>query len=173
MVEKEYIKIVLEQFRHFKERAEKAIEQLSEEEFHRKPSEESNSIAIIIQHLSGNMHSRWRDFLTADGEKPDRNRDQEFIDHFLTKEQLMELWEKGWQLLFETIGNLNEDDLQKTVTLRKQSLSVLQAIQIEIAHISYHLGQILYLGKQIKNKEWTILSIPKNQSEIYNKKNSR
>ncbi len=167
--EKQYLSIVIEQFKHFKERAEKAIAQLSEEELHWKPNEESNNIAIIIKHLSGNMHSRWVDFLTTDGEKPYRDRDSEFIDDFQTKEQLMQKWEDGWKLLFNTIENLKENDLHKTVTLRQQPISVLQAIQIEVAHISYHLGQIIYIGKQIKDKEWTILSIPKNGSKEFNK----
>jgi uncharacterized damage-inducible protein DinB len=167
--EKEYLTILIRQFKHFKERAEKGIQQLSEEELHWKPSEESNNIAILIKHISGNMHSRWVDFLTTDGEKPYRNRDMEFVDDFETKEMLMQNWESGWKLLFDTIENLEVNDLHKTVTLRQQNSSVFQAIQTEVTHISYHLGQILYIGKQIKNKEWTILSIPKNGSEEFNK----
>ncbi|MBW8349235.1 DUF1572 domain-containing protein [Bacillus sp. IITD106] len=168
--EKDYLTLVIGQFRHFKERAEKGIQQLSEEELHWKPSEESNSISVIIKHLSGNMHSRWVDFLTTDGEKPYRERDLEFVDDNESKEYLMQIWEDGWKLLFNSIENLKTDDLNKTVTLRQQPLSVLQAIQTEVAHISYHLGQILYIGKQIKDKEWTILSIPKNGSKQYNQK---
>jgi len=167
-LEKEYLSIVMLQFRYFKERAEKAFKQLSEEELHRKPSEESNNIAIIIKHISGNMHSRWVDFLTADGEKTYRNRDSEFVDDIMPQEQLMKIWEDGWKLLFHTLRNLKAEDLHKTVTLRQQPLSVLQAIQTEVAHTSYHLGQILYIGKQLKDKDWTILSIPKNGSEAYN-----
>jgi hypothetical protein len=168
--EREYLTIAIEQFKHFKERAEKGIQQLSEEELHWKPSEDSNNIAIIIKHLSGNMHSRWVDFLTADGEKSYRDRDSEFVDNNEFKEHLMQIWEEGWKLLFNTIENLKEEDLNKTITLRQQPLSVLQAIQTEVAHISYHLGQILYIGKQIKDKDWTILSIPKNGSNEFNKK---
>ncbi|WP_343042161.1 DUF1572 family protein [Ornithinibacillus caprae] len=137
---------------------------------HVKPSEESNSVAIIIKHLSGNMSSRWVDFLTTDGEKSYRNRDNEFIDEYETKEELMKRWDKGWALLFNTIESLQPEDLQKVVTLRQQPMNVMQAIQTEIAHISYHLGQILYIGKQIKNEDWTILSIPKNGSEEFNRK---
>nr|WP_239454421.1 DUF1572 family protein [Bacillus suaedaesalsae] len=159
--EKEYLSIVIGQFRHFKERAELGIAQLSEEELHWKPNEESNNIAILIQHISGNMHSRWVDLLTSDGEKSYRDRDREFVDKLESKFHIMEQWESGWKLLFESIENLEENDLSKTVTLRGQPLSVLQAIQIEIAHLSYHLGQILYIGKQIKNTQWKILSIPK------------
>jgi uncharacterized damage-inducible protein DinB len=160
--ESEYLKIAIGQFKHFKERAEMGIKQLSDEELFWKPSEESNSIAILIKHISGNMHSRWVNFLTTDGEKTDRDRDMEFVFDNETKEMLMNKWECGWELLFETLENLDVADLHKTVSLRKQPLSVLQAIQTEIAHISYHLGQILYIGKQIRDKEWTILSIPKN-----------
>lgn len=166
--EEGYLSIVTEQFKHFKERAELGIQQLSEKELHWKPSEESNNIAIIIKHLSGNMHSRWQDFLTTDGEKNYRNRDLEFVDDIESKEQLMEVWENGWSLLIKTVESLNAEDLHKIVTLRKQPLSVLQALQTEVAHVSYHLGQILYIGKQIKDNEWTILSIPKNGSKEFN-----
>jgi len=167
-LEKEYLSIVIQQFRHYKERAEKAIEQLSEEELHWKPNEVSNNIAIIIKHLSSNMHSRWVEFLTTDGEKVYRDRDIEFVDDLQTKTEIIQSWENGWALLFNTIENLKESDLHRTVTLRQQPISVLQAIQTEVAHISYHLGQILYIGKQIKDKEWIILSIPKNGSKEFN-----
>ncbi|WP_318618292.1 DUF1572 family protein [Sporosarcina sp. YIM B06819] len=159
--EEQYLTIVNTQFAHFKERAELAFTQLSDEELHWKPSEESNTIAIIIKHLSGNMHSRWVDFLTTDGEKSYRNRDNEFFDEQLSREELMHTWDSGWQLLFQTLGSLVETDLHKTVTLRNQKITAFSAIQTEIAHISYHIGQILYIGKQIKDKEWTILSIAK------------
>ncbi|MBS3682078.1 DUF1572 family protein [Ornithinibacillus massiliensis] len=156
----DYLNVILAQFQHFKERAEMGFQQLSEDDFHWKPNGQSNSIAIIIKHLSGNMHSRWVDFLTTDGVKEYRDRDSEFIDTYVSKAHLMKIWEDGWKLLFHTIENLTEEDLDKTVTLREKPLSVLQAIQTEIAHISYHVGQILYIGKQIKDKDWTILSIP-------------
>lgn len=163
--ESAYLTIAIQQFKHFKERAEKGMQQLSEAELHWKPNDSSNSIAIIIKHLSGNMHSRWVDFLTTDGEKSYRNRDLEFVDTNDSKVRLMEIWEDGWKLLFNTIKNLKPEDLNKIVTLRQQPISVLQAIQTEIAHISYHLGQILYIGKQIKDKEWAILSIPKKNQQ--------
>ncbi|MCG7345861.1 DUF1572 domain-containing protein [Sporosarcina sp. ACRSL] len=156
-----------------KKRAEEGIQQLTEEELHWKPSEESNNIAIIIKHLSGNMHSRWVGFLTTDGEKPYRDRDMEFIEGNESREHLMQIWDDGWRLLFNTIENFKAEDLFKTVTLRGQPLSAFQAIQTEIAHISYHLGQILYIGKQIKDKDWIILSIPKNGSKEFNQKKSR
>lgn len=164
--EQNYLTIVIQQFKHFKERAEQAMAQLSEEELHWKLNEESNSIAILTQHLSGNMHARWVDFLTTDGEKAYRDRDAEFIDKYESKEKLMQNWEEGWNLLFHTIESLEESDLNKIVTIRKQPISVQQAIQIEVAHISYHLGQILYIGKQIKGTEWKVLSIPRKNDNI-------
>ncbi|AMQ05688.1 DUF1572 family protein [Sporosarcina psychrophila] len=167
-LEKEYLSIIIQQFEHFKDRAELAFDQLTEKELHWKPNEESNSIAIIIKHISGNMHSRWVDFLTTDGEKSYRDRDSEFVDDIESKELLMEIWTNGWKLLFNSLGNLNEEDLYKTITLRQQPLSVLQAIQTEVTHISYHLGQILYIGKQIRDNDWIILSIPKNGSKKFN-----
>lgn len=159
--EEEYLRITIEQFRHLKKRAEDGMQQLSEDELHWKPSGESNNIAILIKHLSGNMHSRWVDFLTTDGEKTYRKRDREFIEGNESKEHLMQIWNEGWTLLFNTIENLKAEDLVRTVTLRQRPLSVLQAIQTEVAHIGYHVGQILYIGKQIRDKEWKILSIPK------------
>lgn len=169
-IEKDYLTIAIGQFKHFKERAERGIKQLSDEELFWKPSEESNSIAILLKHISGNMHSRWVNFLTTDGEKAFRDRDMEFVDENENKDMLLNKWESGWKLLFEILENLEEADLNKIVTLRKQPLSVLQAIQTEVAHISYHLGQILYIGKQLKDKEWEILSIPKNGSNEFIKK---
>ncbi len=165
-MKKEYISIISEQFSHFKLRAEGAFNQLSEEEYHWKPNEESNSIATIIKHLSGNMHSRWVDFLTTDGEKPYRDRDNEFLDNFESKKKLLGKWESGWSLLFRAIEDLSEEDLDKIVELRGKQISVFQAIQTEVTHISYHLGQIVYIGKQIKDKDWVILSIPKNGTRL-------
>ncbi|WP_019241029.1 MULTISPECIES: DUF1572 family protein [Bacillus] len=164
--EKEYLILVLKQFIHFKERAEKAILQLTVEELHWRPNEESNNIAIIIKHLSGNMQSRRSEFLTTDGEKASRDRDSEFLDDIYKKEDLMKAWEDGWKLLFQTIENLQPSDLHKEITIRTQPLSVLQAIQIEVAHISYYLGQIIYIGKQMKNKEWITLSIIVSRSGV-------
>ncbi|MDQ0178564.1 DUF1572 family protein [Bacillus chungangensis] len=158
---KEYLSVTVDQFHHMKKRAEKAIIQLDEQDLHWKPNEQSNNIAIIIKHLSGNMHSRWVDFFSTDGEKAYRDRENEFIDDIQSKQVLMKRWEEGWKLLFQTVEQLTEEDLLKTVTIRNKPISVLQALQIEIAHISNHLGQILYIGKQIKGGDWKILSIPK------------
>ncbi|WP_078380670.1 DUF1572 family protein [Sutcliffiella halmapala] len=166
---KEYLIVAIKQLKHLKERAEKGIQQLSDEELHWKPSEESNNIAVIMQHISGNMSSRWLDFLTTDGEKAFRDRDSEFLDQSHTRAKLMEDWEGGWKLLFQTLYSIKDDDLMKQVTLRQQPLSVMQAIQTEIAHISYHVGQILFLGKQIRDRSWQILSIQKNGSKEFNR----
>lgn len=140
----EYLLIATQQLKHLKKRAEEGLQQLSDEELHWKPSGELNSIAIVLQHISGNMSSRWLDFLTTDGEKAFRERDLEFLDQSHSRDKLMEDWERGWKLLFQTLNGLKEDDLLRVVTLRQQPLSVLQAIQTEIAHISYHAGQILF-----------------------------
>ncbi|WP_035435977.1 DUF1572 family protein [Bacillus sp. UNC322MFChir4.1] len=166
-VEDKFLSTILSQFIHIKERAGQAIEQLTEQELHWQPNEESNSVAIIMKHLSGNMHSRWTGFLTTDGEKEERDRDDEFVDTIQSKEELLHILEKGWFLLFSTIQELKTDDLLKVVTIRKNPLTVLEAIQIEIAHCSNHLGQILYIGKQIKGSEWKILSIPRGQSKNF------
>ncbi|MGF2617490.1 DUF1572 domain-containing protein [Rossellomorea vietnamensis] len=166
----EYLGVVIKQLEALKSRAEEAFTQLSDEELHWKPSSESNNVAILIQHLSGNMNSRWSGFLTTDGEKNTRDRDKEFVDLCSTRESLMEQWNGGWKLLLETIKKLKEDDLQRIVILRNNPISVLGAIQIEIVHISNHIGQILYIGKQIKDSDWIILSIPKNGSKEFNNK---
>lgn len=160
---KEYLSVVIDQFRHVKERAEKAIAQLDEQDLHWKLNEQSNNIAIILKHLSGNMHSRWVDFFTTDGEKAYRDRENEFVDDIESKQILMKRWQDGWKLLFQTVEHLTEEDLLKTVTIRTRPISVLQALQIEMAHVSNHLGQILYIGKQIKGDDWKILSIKKDQ----------
>ncbi|MFD3445567.1 DinB family protein [Microbacteriaceae bacterium 4G12] len=160
-VEEVFLSFTFSQFQHIKIRAEQALEQLTDEDLHWKLNEESNSIAVIVKHISGNMHSRWVDFLTVDGEKDYRNRDDEFVDSIKTRKELLQRWESGWRLLFSTLRELKPDDLLKTVTIRSKPLTVLEAIQIEIAHCSNHLGQILYIGKQIKGSEWRILSIPK------------
>lgn len=166
-VEEKFLSTAIFQFEHIKKRVEKAIDQLTEQDLHWRPNSESNSIAIIIKHLSGNMHSRWPNFLTTDGEKEYRDRDGEFIDTFIEKKELIEIWEKGWFLLFKTIKELQTEDLLKIITIRNNQLTVLEAIQIEIAHCSNHLGQILYIGKQIKGSEWKILSIPKGKSQTF------
>lgn len=144
--------------------AEKAIDQLNDADMHYKPDSESNSIAIIMKHMSGNMISRWTDFLTTDGEKPTRNRDGEFEEGKETKQQLVQVWEKGYSVFLNTIDSLTENDLEKTVVIRNEKLSVIQAINRQTSHYSYHVGQIVFLAKHIRSSNWKTLSIPKGKS---------
>jgi len=165
MIEKHFLENTIGVFKNYRSLAEKAMAQLTTNtEFHYSPDAESNSLAVIIKHMSGNMISRWTDFLTTDGEKPMRNRDGEFIEDTETKEQLMQMWEKGWKVFFDTLTSLTEKDLMKTVTIRGENLTVLQALNRQTAHYSYHVGQIVFLAKHIRNTEFTSLSIPKNKS---------
>ena len=153
---------------YYKELGDKTFEQLNEGDFYFHPNAESNSIAIIIQHVAGNMLSRWADFLTADGEKEWRNRDAEFEEQHLTKQQLVELWQKGWDCCLNTLKSLTEDDLMKTIYIRSVGLLAVDAVNRQLAHYSYHVGQIIYLAKIIKNDDWQNLSIAKGHSAQYN-----
>ncbi|MBA3705337.1 MAG: DUF1572 family protein, partial [Bacteroidetes bacterium] len=165
MIEKHFLENAIGVFKSYKSLADKAMLQLSnDKEFHYAPDQESNSIAIIIKHISGNMISRWTDFLTTDGEKPNRNRDTEFIEGTETREQLIQIWEKGWNVFFNTLNSLTEKDLMKAVTIRGEGLTVIQALNRQTAHYAYHIGQIVFLAKHIKNTEFKSLSIPKNKS---------
>lgn len=166
---KEYLDTVIKRLKYYKHLAEQAFDQLEEKDFHFQPSSESNSIAVIIQHMAGNMLSRWTDFLTSDGEKEWRQRDSEFDILNYSEKQLMELWQKGWDCFFDALQNLKEDDLLKIVYIRKEPLTVIDAINRQLAHYPHHIGQILYVGKIIKNETWKSLSIPKGHSENYNK----
>ena len=135
---------------------------------HFQPNEASNSIAVIIQHLHGNMLSRWTNFLTEDGEKEWRNRDDEFEVQQFTRQQLIEKWNEGWNVFLDSLQSLTENDLSKTITIRSQPLNVIDAINRQMAHYSYHVGQIVYLGRWIKQNEWISLSVPKNKSKEFN-----
>lgn len=157
---KEYLKTVKERFLESRQTAEKAIEQLTPEQWFFQPDHDSNSIAVIMKHMSGNMISRWTLFLTEDGEKENRNRDEEFEQDF-DSTKLMEQWKKGWDVFLLALEELKEDDLLKTVTIRKEAHTVIQAIERQMYHYSYHIGQIVYLAKQIKGDSWVTLTIPK------------
>jgi hypothetical protein len=167
----ETAKIFLEEsiksFKGLKSNAEKAIEQISDAEMHWSYNEDSNSVAIIIKHMAGNMISRWTDFLTTDGEKPNRNRDGEFEDDFSSRQQIMDYWNRGWKVFLDTLNNLKEEDLKKKVFIRKEPHSVIRAIQRQLAHYAYHCGQIVYLTKQIKGKDFKTLSIARGESSKY------
>ena len=160
-----YLDEVFRSLRGHKRLADDAIAQLDDEQFFRCPDNESNSVAIVVKHMAGNMRSRFTDFLTSDGEKPDRDRDQEFITHHAaTREEILRAWEQHWQLVFDTINSLQADDLDHTVTIRGQPHSVLQALNRAATHLAYHTGQIVFLAKHWKGAQWKSLSIPKGQS---------
>jgi len=163
-----FLQSAIKRLSYYKDLGDKTFDQLSDVDFHYQPNEESNSIAIIIQHMAGNMLSRWTDFLTTDGEKDWRNRDTEFEAQQLGKKELLALWEKGWQCCLDAIQSLNETDLLKTITIRGEGLPVVDAINRQLAHYPYHVGQIIYVAKQITNHNWHSLSIEKNQSAVFN-----
>lgn len=157
-------------FKRYKTLAEKAVARVDEDEFFRQPDAESNSIAINIKHMAGSMRSRWRDFLTSDGEKADRNRDSEFIRSGEdSRESLMQFWNKSWDLLFEEMRKLRADDLGRKVTIRGEPLTVIEAINRQLTHCAYHVGQIVYLARHWA-KEWDSLSVPKGKSEEFNRR---
>lgn len=160
----------ISQFEYYKLLAEKTFIQLRDEDFFWKQNSESNSIAAIVRHMSGNMLSRWTDFLTTDGEKPWRLRDEEFDDTSVTKTAIIEIWEKGWECLFNTLHSLKDEDLEKNVTIRTQSLTVTSAINRQLAHYAYHVGQIVFIGKYLRGENWKSLSIPRNGSVSFNSK---
>ena len=156
-------------FRNYKKLAERAIEQVSDEEFFATIDEEANSIALIVKHISGNLRSRWTDFLTSDGEKPDRHRDTEFELIGDTRESLMKFWEDAWQILFDVIEPLKPDDFLLTVTIRGEPHSVVEAMNRQLTHYAYHVGQIVLLAKHFRSTEWKSLSVPKNRSAEFNR----
>jgi hypothetical protein len=158
----------LSAFESYKKLAEKSFDQVSDEEFFRAIDEEANSIAALTKHLGGNLRSRWTHFLTTDGEKPDRNRDSEFVAENDTRESLMQFWERGWQTLFETLKSLKTEDLNKIVTIRGEEFTVVKAINRALAHAAYHIGQIVLLAKHFRSTEWQTLSIPRGKSAEFN-----
>lgn len=164
----EFLSAVIRRFRSYKQLGDQSFAQLDEADFHFRPNEASNSIAVIIQHLSGNMLSRWTNLLTEDGEKEWRKRDEEFDITEHSREELIAMWEKGWARLLETLGSLKEEDLLKTIYIRKEPLTVIDAINRQLAHYPSHVGQIMYIGKLIKNDQWKSLSIEKGKSDAYN-----
>ncbi len=164
----EFLQTAIKRFQTYKDLGDKTFVQLQQADFHFQPNEASNSIAVIIQHMSGNMLSRWTHFLTEDGEKEWRNRDEEFETHAYNKAQLTDSWEKGWACLLDAMKALTEEDLLKTIHIRGEGQSVIDAIHRQIAHYAYHVGQIVYLGRLTQDQQWKSLSIPKGQSEQYN-----
>ena len=165
-----YLEDSLAVFRYYKKLAEKAMDQVADQHLFAVLDEAANSIAIIVKHMTGNMRSRWTDFLTSDGEKPDRNRDSEFVDPPATRAALMADWENGWARVFDTLESLNDDDLARTVTIRGEAHSVMQAINRQLAHYPHHVGQIVLLAKHFASNHWQSLSVPRNKSAEFNQK---
>jgi len=159
-----YIQDSISLFRYYKRLAEKAMEQAPDEALFASLDAESNSIAVIVKHISGNMRSRWTDFLASDGEKPDRNRDSEFETPPMTRHELMEKWEEGWRYLFTALEPLGDADVSRTVTIRSEPHSVMQAINRQVAHYSYHIGQIIYLAKHFAGAKWQAVTVPRGKS---------
>jgi hypothetical protein len=164
----EFVPAMIKRFKFYKDLGDKTFEQLEEKDFFWQPSTESNSIAIIIQHMYGNAMSRFTNFLTEDGEKEWRKRDAEFEVMDATKQDLISFWNAGWKLVFQTLDSLIEEDLTKTIYIRTEPLVVFDALLRQLAHYPYHIGQIVYIGKLLKNEQWKSLSIPKNKSSEYN-----
>ena len=167
-IEQTFLSSVIKRFNEYKNLGDKTFAQLKDEDFLYTPNETSNSLAVIIKHMHGNMQSRWTNFLTEDGEKEWRKRDAEFEEAPISKKELMILWEKGWEILLHTLQLLHPEDLLKTITIRSEPLNVVDAINRQLAHYGYHVGQIVYIGRMIKNREWKNLSVPKNKSLDYN-----
>jgi hypothetical protein len=168
-----YIEDSLTLFRYYKKLAASAMGQVGDAQLFATLDGEMNSIAVIVKHMAGNMKSRWTDFLTSDGEKADRNRDTEFVEPPSSREALMELWEQGWSCLFQALEPLNDADLARTVTIRGEPHSAMQAINRQVAHYSYHCGQIVFLAKHFRGNDWTSLSVPRGRSGAFNEKVQR
>ncbi|MBE8721250.1 DUF1572 family protein [Sphingobacterium pedocola] len=169
-METSYINSVIKQFRYYKILAEKAMEQLDDESLFWQYNGESNSIAIIVNHISGNMQSRFTDFLTSDGEKAWRNRDAEFEHTFHDRSSLIAHWEKGWECLINVLSSLRKADLESIVYIRNDGHTVMEALNRQLAHYPYHIGQIVYVAKMVKNEKWKTLSIARNSSAQYNER---
>ena len=163
-----YLESVKKQFLYYKMLGEKAMDQLEPEQLFVSVNEDTNSIAVIVKHLSGNMLSRWTDFLTTDGEKETRNRDAEFENDLQTKDQVLALWNAGWDCFLGTLESLQPEQLSEIIYIRNEGHTVIEAINRQLAHYPYHVGQIVFYAKQLKNSEWDSLSIPKNKSNSYN-----
>jgi Protein of unknown function (DUF1572) len=164
-----YYEDALSAMRAYKKLAEKALAQLQDEEFFVSLDEESNSVAVVMKHIAGNMISRWTDFLTSDGEKPDRNRDMEFvIEAQTTKDDVIAYWERGWKCVFDALEPLQPEDFEKTVMIRGEKHTIVQAINRQLMHYAYHIGQIVFLAKHFRSAEWKSLSIPRNRSTEFN-----
>ena len=159
--------LFLKRFKYYKDLGDKTFQQLTDEEVLWRYNEASNSISTIVKHLSGNMKSRWTNFLTEDGEKSWRNRDSEFENDLQSKEEMLKIWEEGWQILFKALDQITPDNIHQMIFIRGEKLSVIDALFRQLAHYPYHVGQIIFVAKMIKNEDWKTLSIAKNKSEEY------
>lgn len=174
-VAQHYLESARALLRRYKGMAERAMEQVSDEQLHWQPDPEANSLAINVRHLAGNMRSRWRDFLTTDGEKPDRHRDREFEVDSKTREEILADWEDGWRVCLETVDALGPQDLMKTITIRQKPQTVMEAINRQLTHYSYHIGQMVWIARMLVGPEpkWKTLSIPRGKSVEYNRSDNR
>jgi hypothetical protein len=168
MLAEHFLSDIARQFGELKSRADSALARTPDEAFFTSLDEESNSVAVLVKHVAGNARSRWRDFLTSDGEKPDRFRDGEFVAGE-TREELMTMWEDGWTHLFDTLDDLEPDDLMRTVAIRGQVHTVVEALNRSVSHYAYHVGQIVFLAKHHAGKDWESLSIPRGETEAHNR----
>ena len=160
--------LFIKRFEYYKMLGDKSFEQLSDDQIFWQFNEESNSIAVIVKHIAGNMLSRWTNFLTEDGEKSWRNRDEEFVNTFKTKTEVLDYWEKGWECLFDSLNQINDENLYSTIYIRNEAHSVIDAVFRQLAHYPYHIGQIVFIAKMVKNEDWKTLSIARNKSADFN-----
>jgi hypothetical protein len=167
----EFLSAAINAFEANKKLADRAIEQILDEKLHIALDESTNSIAVIMKHVAGNLTSRWTDFLTTDGEKPGRNRDDEFVDSFGSRQELLDCWERGWGCLLATLKSLTPDDLGKTVSIRGEPHSVPLALERSLGHTCYHIGQIVQVARIHAGSNWNTLTIPRGASEQFNQKN--
>ena len=167
-MQQDYLESVKKQFAYYKLLGDSTFSQLSTEELLWKYNEESNSISTIVNHLWGNMLSRWTDFITEDGEKVWRNRDAEFEETIKTRTELLDKWEAGWKCLFVALESINDANFHSTIYIRNQGHTVIEAVNRQLAHYAYHVGQIVYVGRMMKGQNWKSLSIPKGKSVLFN-----
>jgi len=160
--------LFFKRFEYYKMLGDQTFEQLSEEDIFWQFNDESNSVAVIVKHIAGNMLSRWTNFLTEDGEKSWRNRDEEFLNTFTTKDEVVEYWEKGWRCLFDALDQINDENLYSTIYIRNEPHSVIDAVFRQLAHYPYHIGQIVFIAKMMKNDNWKTLSIARKKSQEFN-----
>jgi len=163
-----YLQSAIKQFRYYKSLGDGAFAQIEDDDIHWTPEPESNSITVVVKHMHGNMLSRWTDFLTSDGEKEWRHRDDEFIDYSTTKADVTAIWEEGWKCVFDALAPLTPSDLQRIVRIRNEPHTVIDAMNRQIAHYAYHVGQIVYIAKVIRSSSWRSLSVPKGKSQEFN-----